>query len=872
MALTTTTRRGTLGVTNRLAPLALYVLVVLILTWPLAQSLNTTAFGWAGKDQPEYIWSLWYSTRDILHGRNPARLDLLAHPDGYLHSVRQATLTTYIVALPLSWLPPVALYNVVVILGAALSGYVSYLLVYDYTGHRGASLLGGLVFLLFPSRWAHTLAGHLETAQTFWYPLAFLMLRRLVRSPGPRAALATAAVWAAAAMNSLPGTAYILLPLGLYQTVSGLVAGYRERCLSALVRMLALTGLVGALFLLPFVLPLAMDVLDGGSWLLEGGDIEFSADLLSVVAPTPGASVWRLLGGAPPAVVRATAVTPQEVIAYVGAIPVLLGIAALVVRRPRSEIAGLAGLALAAAILALGPVLKVGGGPLVLDLGPEVRPTALPLPYGLLACLPGFAIGRTPGRFIMVTGLALAVLSGHGVAALARRWRVRGTASGPMVMCLILLLAGEYVFAWPSPLYTIAPSPAATALGLRDPGAVLDVPMTERQVDQEGLVLQIQHGLPLYGGYIHRSIPVLAGSQELLDWATRPTADHALTPEPSAEEARAVLRAAGVRYVVLHLSHAADATASVDALRRRLDGPVLTDQGVAVFEVSPGELPEGLLVAANQAWWGMTVPAELQPELWLGHDALRLGVYSPTRTGADLSIESLALDHVRRLTISVNDQLVGHLIVGPQRPYLVPGLALNAGFNVIEISVEGDCVPVIGDARCVTHRLFGPDLECDPWDSITRCVGVLLRSIELTPAPTPKPAPTLGPLELAGARVSPVASVPGYLDVIISWRVASAVTIQPHVFLHVLSPTGALVAQWDLVPMFPYFRYSHWQSDDVISEHFAVPLPAALTRGVYRVVTGAYSYPDLDRWHVEGPGASADGQHVDIGLVAIDVN
>jgi hypothetical protein len=75
------------------------------------------------------------------------------------------------------------------------------------------------------------------------------------------------------------------------------------------------------------------------------------------------------------------------------------------------------GVGLSFAVLGLGPQLQMAG---------QVFETKLPY-YYLDAFVPAFSISGIPGRFVVMTSLASAVLAGYGLAELARRWPKRST-------------------------------------------------------------------------------------------------------------------------------------------------------------------------------------------------------------------------------------------------------------------------------------------------------------------------------------------------------------------------------------------------------------------------------------------------------------
>jgi hypothetical protein len=64
-------------------------------------------------------------------------------------------------------------------------------------------------------------------------------------------------------------------------------------------------------------------------------------------------------------------------------------------------------------------------------------------------------------------------------------------------------------------------------------------------------------------------------------------------------------------------------------------------------------------------------------------------------------------------------------------------------------------------------------------------------------------------------------------------------------FVHLLSEDGALVSQLDRQPA--GYPTSDWRPGEVVVDTLAVPLPAGLAPGDYRLATGFYDLATLER-------------------------
>ena len=171
--------------------------------------------------------------------------------------------------------------------------------------------------------------------------------------------------------------------------------------------------------------------------------------------------------------------------------------------------AAIAGVALSAAVLALGPELWWRG-----------QPTGLPLPGAILAALPGTSGLRAPVRWLRLSFTALALLTAAGVATSSSRMR-RPLA----VLCWI----GGLVLLRPMPAISVAeltPPRIYGQLQSLPAGAVVDLVEGRRTCPHNithRLAAALDHRRPLMGGLYSRRIDSLVQlNRRMLGW---PSAD-----------------------------------------------------------------------------------------------------------------------------------------------------------------------------------------------------------------------------------------------------------------------------------------------------------------------------------------------------------
>jgi hypothetical protein len=287
----------------------------------------------------------------------------------------------------------------------------------------------------------------------------------------------------------------------------------------------------------------------------------YSSDLVDSFLPS---ALHPFLGGPARALEqRFPARNTAERAVYLGYTPILLALLALWLIRRR----GVLFWALTAAFtwsLSLGPILHVLGRANFTPYGATV-----PLPYLVLSTLvPGFSVMRVPSRFVVLTSLALAVLVGYALAALSARLRpapppddaaplarrvafpalsARTLAIYGVVAVLIALEFMTIPYPMAPPGYHI-PFYEQVA---QEPGrfAILELPLRPMS---DYMAYQTVHGKPIVYGYLSRQPPdPFVENTPAVHYLLNSTPVDALPPAEAATGA-ATLRAAGIRYVVVH--------------------------------------------------------------------------------------------------------------------------------------------------------------------------------------------------------------------------------------------------------------------------------------------------------------------------------
>jgi len=510
-----------------------------IVTWPMPARIET-----AVTDEGDPLHLSWILDWDI-HALTHHPLHIfdapVFHPAKYPLAFSENLIAVAALALPfrLLGLGPVAIYNVALLLGIALSAWSAYLLGWTLTRKFAPALMAGLLYGFMQYRF-----GHIQHLQIVWSAGLALLLAAIVlylRAPATaRAALVAAALASNALMNIynfLFGSVMLLLSLALIA-----IAGRRDkRFWLRLAAALAVAALAIAPILAPYWIVSkeyamernAGEALDGSArpydWFIAGGrslvydaitdpglrrsERELFPGLMLLALPFCALLMWSgglqaAGGGLKPAAPRTRRILDIAI--------VILAVAtyfALITDRVRIAFHGRTLLAyrgttavtllLVIAILARLPLrawLARSRFPL------EMWIAALWIAFGFIGSLgmhtpfhtflfesvPGFRATRAPARWAMVGYTGLAAWAAWGMTVVAtKRWRA------------VLLFALALLDVWPSIrwMHTLV-EPAAVDLWIAREyaGPVYLLPFDRGEPAYQMLYRATAHHQPMFNG------------------------------------------------------------------------------------------------------------------------------------------------------------------------------------------------------------------------------------------------------------------------------------------------------------------------------------------------------------------------------------
>jgi hypothetical protein len=456
------------GRAPRLAALALFIVLAVVHTWPLASDPAHLS----RNENGDTLLNTWIVAW-VIHQAPRAPLQLfnanIFYPEPNTLAYSEALLVQSAMGAPLVWAgaSPVLTYNILLIAGFALTGWAACLVLVRWTGDWWAGLAGGIVFGFN----AHTLTRmpHMQALHVEFLPFALLAFDRLLVDPRARHAVSFAAWFVLQALASF----YLLVitSVGFAAALAVRPEAWVGKRALKLAGCLALAGLVSLVVLVPYLLPY---------WSLSHGG--FKRPIEEVAGFVANWRDYLTTPGRLPRLFLANWMTGNGL--YPGAAALALAMVAVVsgvaLRDPRPRMC-----------LAFGIV------GVMLSFGPE-----LPGYAWLYRVLTPLQAIRAVSRFGYLGIVATAVLCAYGVATVRRwsagRWRTGGSIAILAVLALEPLAAPAYYSQ-----YTGIPR-IYNHLALERDAVVIELPLPMRRgafFNAPFMLNSTAHWKPMVNGY-----------------------------------------------------------------------------------------------------------------------------------------------------------------------------------------------------------------------------------------------------------------------------------------------------------------------------------------------------------------------------------
>jgi len=801
--------------------LAGYVILTVLMTWPVCAQLSSHLIG-NGDDMWVHYWNGWWVKQVLRQGGNVFYTPLLFHPTGVsllYHNFAWVNIAAWLAVEPL--IGGIAAYNLAHVIHIPLCGLAMFLLARRLTHSDSAAFISGLVYAFWPYRMLDV--NHPNMIATEAFPLLMLGLIKLVRDDAPVVlGILTGVVLALIGYTRWQLLILATVLIGLYALY--VVVWDQTHWTWHRAGGLALAGLVALSLMAPGLYPLARDQFAGG---LSEGLFDISADdpeqdLLAWIVPQHQHPLGQQVTRAFPGYGQSTA--RGRYAAYVGCVVVGLAAVGAASGRKRRRTWLWVGMAIFCFLMALGPILQVNGA--VYD--------RVPMPYRLIGWLPPIRMLRHPHRFTALLALPLAALVGHGFAALRRllsrhKWTRPGSQAQILTIVVGILILLDY---WSFPAATVSASvPDFYAALANEPGssAVVGLP-GERQATERYMFFQTAHQHPILGGHVSRLPPdalSFASSVPLLRGIYR---DGGLNTDASnLSHQLSLLADAGFRYIVIHKDLEKPETVTAWQRYFAID-PLYEDGEVSAYSTRPVAGRDyaveyalghglGLVAAAVQRCESGTGPALILEAVWTAAEPPPSGV----RAQVSLRGED-GPKQAQRFQISPDwpaeawapEALVRsryHLGIAPDLPH---------GLYAVDLGVcEAHSGEIVGEQATIGHAVVGQSMEGRAVYPLDQALGIRFGE----------------GLRLLGYSLKAEES---RVSVRLHWLAERQLEQDYKFFVHLARANQKEpVAQADVMPHEWTYPTTAWQRGEVVSDEIVLST-TDVPPGNYEVLVGAY--------------------------------
>jgi hypothetical protein len=797
--------------------LTLYILLTLLITWPLPCTMNEVAAGWSS-DVYVNLWADWWTAKVVTERLDFYHTDYLFYPQGTSVVFYSFSHTNSLISLALApMMGRFAAYDLTVLLAFVLSGWGMYLLVRHITNCRPAAFVAGLVFAFQPYHIYES--DHPVLFTTQWVPLFALALMRLLHDPSSNRVkqVLRAALWFFLTTLS---SWHLMMMLAGWAVLYVIYCVLLERggLAPKVFRYLFLLAVVVGAGVTPLTWPILSEQLaTDASYMAVRAASGVGNDLLSFFTPNAlnpwlsplvtgiNARLGPLLRGRS---------------AYLGYGPFALSAVGFITARRKTLFWLLSGVLFF--ILSLGLHVNLGGEPL----------HAFPLPWAI----PLINIIRHPFRLNVLIFFSLAVLVGFGGSWLYNLVASRSALWARLVLVLVtVLILGEYLV-YPFPTYPLSCSPFFYQLA-REEGdfAVASFPMG-RARDKHSMFCQTIHGKRIVGGVVSRTpygAYTFASTHPLLGPLLRGNAPDA---DLDIEEQFSQLAERGIRYIILH-KHFLE----VDGMRDWRDwlagfpAPFYEDDWLVAYRTT--STPTYVMKA------GMgVIDATLSTETIFPDAVLeaRVAWGATIPPGSDLYAELSLIDgegnvgQVNRFCISPSTgEWPANTIVWDQYAFRVEPWLEEGTYSVALRLARGEDGQPVGQRMIVGEvAMLAPDRSFAAPSVDHRSEAVFGEDLRL-----------LG----YGLQVKP-----DTIRLMLHWQSLRRMKTAYKFFVHLYDTgTGTLVAQADVMPRNWTYPTTWWEAGEFVSDEVLLPVEG-IPAGTYRLAVGVYVPATGERLPITG--------------------
>ncbi len=399
-----------------------YLVIAAILFWPVVSGIMNTVVN-GGGDVYQSLWGLWWVPYSILtlHS-SPYFSSMIYYPVGASLVTQTLMPIAGLLSAPLQAIGLTFSYNIIFLLGFALSGFFMYLLAFRLTRNVYASFIAGMIFAFSPMHIAQSY-GHLNWTTIEFLPLFVLMLIQMIEDSKLKYAAGAAISFVLLVFMGDPEQGIMTVLFSIILLAAYLLRKDGRKMILSRGFAVNFSAMVVLVLVLgsPFLIPIINGIVSGNALATANqlADLQhnmiWSQNIVSFFIPSPYNS---FLSSASQFSSTIYAPDPTERIAYLGYVALFLALLGIYYDYKRDRLKNSAlwiVMIVVFGLLSLGPYLQIGS-----------TVSQIPGPFLGYRYIPIFNIIREPGRFDLIVTMALAVLAALGFNEVLKHEKVQG--------------------------------------------------------------------------------------------------------------------------------------------------------------------------------------------------------------------------------------------------------------------------------------------------------------------------------------------------------------------------------------------------------------------------------------------------------------
>jgi hypothetical protein len=392
----------------------IYLLIALVLFYPIALHMSSVAPG-TGGDLYSNMWGMWWISYTLLHAPSSMWYTyLLFWPVGSNIAYFTTAPLASILTGPFQAISLTFAYNMIFFTGFVITGIGMFILADYITKNQYAAFFAGIIFA-FSAYHTAAAVGHLDWMDIGWVPLVLYFFIRMLRDDRKylySIGMAFSFVFAVfmgdieQGIMTLVLLFLVLVCYAVYPKTRKLVL--KRKFIAALGVGVVATFIIGSWGFIPLLHGV---LVKGGLQNVNSrntlqNDAEWSDPILSFFLPSP---YNGLIGGISSAYSSIYSVDPNERIAYIGYIAIILLLYGVFKNFKEARLWII--IAFVFGWLTLGPFIEFGG----------YVSSGIPGIYQLYHYIPGFSILQEADRFYVVFSIAIAMMAAFGMKSLIEK-------------------------------------------------------------------------------------------------------------------------------------------------------------------------------------------------------------------------------------------------------------------------------------------------------------------------------------------------------------------------------------------------------------------------------------------------------------------